>query len=186
MSLNKKWATGFGIFLGVSYPFLIYFGLDILNPTTIVVILVLLALLRLFLNKNKTALGSVIIVGSVALVVLLLSYDGLLAVKAYPVAVSLGLAFGFIWSLFYPPSAIERIARLTEPNLNAHGVGYTRKVTICWIMFFVVNAVISSYTALYTDLATWTLYNGFISYVLMGLLFSIEFIVRYFVKRRHA
>jgi uncharacterized membrane protein len=40
------------------------------------------------------------------------------------------------------------------------------------------------YTALFTSMATWTLYNGLIAYLLMGLLFAGEYLVRLRVKAR--
>ena len=41
------------------------------------------------------------------------------------------------------------------------------------------------YTILSDDLALWTLYNGLIAYILMGLLMTGELIVRHFAKKRN-
>ncbi|ABK46582.1 conserved hypothetical protein [Shewanella sp. ANA-3] len=38
----------------------------------------------------------------------------------------------------------------------------------------------AAYTAAFTSLATWTLYNGLIAYVLMGLLLGGEWLYRSF------
>jgi len=86
--------------------------------------------------------------------------------------------FLFSWSLVTPPSAIERIARLREPNLVAAGVRYTRRVTIVWVIFFVANGSIALYTATLTPLCDLALYNGFIAYLLIGATFGVEFVVR--------
>jgi uncharacterized membrane protein len=56
-----------------------------------------------------------------------------------------------------------------------------RKVTMVWLYFFVVNAGISAGTAIWGSLEAWTLYNGLISYLLIGSIFTGEFAVRYFV-----
>ncbi len=79
---------------------------------------------------------------------------------------------------------IERFARFHNKNLSSNAVKYTRKVTIIWCIFFVINGLIALYTAFYASLEIWTLYNGLISYVLMGSLFVIEYIVRYFVIKK--
>ena len=86
-------------------------------------------------------------------------------------------------SLWRGMPIIERLARLKEPDLPAAGVRYTRKVTRVWCGFFVFNASVAAATALYADLATWTLYNGLVSYVLMGLLFCGEWLVRRRLRR---
>jgi uncharacterized membrane protein len=80
--------------------------------------------------------------------------------------------------LFSPPPIIERFARLQHPNLPASGIQYTRKVTLVWSLFFLINGCIALGTALWCSFAWWSLYNGFISYLLMALLMGIEYIVR--------
>ncbi len=102
----------------------------------------------------------------------------------YPVMMSFGVAAFFGGSLLFPPPLIERIARLSEPNLGPKGVAYTRKVTMAWFIFSLLNAMISLTTALYGNLELWTLYNGFISYLLMGSLFLSEYGFRQYYKRR--
>ncbi|HLN22604.1 MAG TPA: hypothetical protein VK558_01320, partial [Patescibacteria group bacterium] len=106
-----------------------------------------------------------------------------LAVKAYPVAVSLAVAGVFGLSLVYPPTVVERLARLSEPDLPPQGVAYTRKVTLVWVLFLLANAGVSTATALWGSLAQWTLWNGLLSYVAMGTLFAAEFMIRRRVRR---
>ena len=90
----------------------------------------------------------------------------------------------FGYSLFHPPSVVERLARLQEPDLPPSGVAYTRQVTKVWCVFFVLNGVAAAFTALYCSDAVWALYNGLIAYVLMGCLMGIEWCVRQQVRRR--
>ncbi|WP_420136157.1 hypothetical protein [Serratia liquefaciens] len=102
----------------------------------------------------------------------------------YPVLVNAILLLLFAYSLFAPPTVVERLARITEPQLDAAGIAYTRRVTQVWCGFFIVNGAIALATCLSGDITLWTLYNGGISYLLMGALMGIEWIVR---KRiRHA
>ena len=61
---------------------------------------------------------------------------------------------------------------------------YLRKVTIAWLTFFLINAAISALTAISGSLKLWTLYNGFISYLLIGVMFAAEFLIRQGVHQR--
>ena len=77
---------------------------------------------------------------------------------------------------------IERFARIQEPDLDHEGVIYTRKVTIAWCLFFLSNGLIALYTVFYSSIEIWTLYNGFVSYILMGLFFAVEYLIRLKVR----
>ena len=61
------------------------------------------------------------------------------AVFYYPVLVNAILLAVFAASLWRPPTVIERIARLREPDLPPAAVVYTRRVTIVWSVFFALN-----------------------------------------------
>lgn len=102
----------------------------------------------------------------------------------YPVAVSLILLTLFASTLRHPPSIIERIARLTDPNLPPAAIAYTEKVTRAWCAFFIFNTLAALATCLHGDLQLWTLYNGAISYILMGALISTEWLTRRRLQRR--
>ncbi|CBL46067.1 Hypothetical protein HDN1F_24840 [gamma proteobacterium HdN1] len=101
-----------------------------------------------------------------------------LAILCYPVLVSAAFAALFSWSLLYPPSMIERFARLQDPQLPHEAIAYTRTVTWVWLGFFIANGSISASIAAWGTMEQWTLYNGMISYCLMGILFSIEWLIR--------
>jgi uncharacterized membrane protein len=107
-----------------------------------------------------------------------------LAMRSYPVLMNAAMLMIFACSLLRPPTVIERLARLVEPELPDSGVRYTRTVTWVWCWFFVLNGAVAMWTVLYASLEVWALYNGFIAYILMGLLFAGEFAVRRIVKSR--
>lgn len=170
------------------YPFAVYYGLQYFPPRFLALILLALLFLRLVLLKNNLAkmpwVVPATLLGSLALVFSLFTQSNI-GFKLYPLLVNCSLFLVFSYSLFKPPSVIETFARLKEKNLNKQGIKYTEKVTLIWCVFFVVNGCISLYTALYSELEFWMLYNGFISYVLMGCLFAGEFLVRLKVKKHH-
>jgi uncharacterized membrane protein len=88
----------------------------------------------------------------------------------------------FAETLWNPPSMIERFARVLEPALDANGVAYTRVVTWIWLGYFTLNAGIALWTAMAGSPAQWAIYNGAICYVLAGLLFAGEWLVRQRVR----
>jgi uncharacterized membrane protein len=108
-----------------------------------------------------------------------------LPLKLYPMLANLAFGALFAWSLAHPPSAIERIARLSRPGLTPAGAAYTRKVTWVWVGFFVVNGLLAAATALWASDAAWALYNGLVAYGAMGALFAGEWLVRQRVMASH-
>ena len=123
-----------------------------------------------------------------AAAVLLVALGGLghaeLGMRAYPVAVNAVMLAIFLSSLWRGVPVIERLARLREPELPAAGIRYTRNVTWAWCGFFILNGAIASWTALYASLATWTLYNGAISYGLIAVMFTGEWLIRHQLRSR--
>ena len=190
MSLSQKknkTLTVITFFIGISYPFIVYFGLWVSPPKFIAFCLIALLLFRLIWGKivKKNNVELFVFAGAVVLILALLPVNEMLAIKIYPLTISFGLAVVFSYSIFRPPTIIERIARRMAPNLNERGVRYTRQVTKAWVVFFIVNGFISAWTALFENIDVWLLYNGFISYIIMGLFFSLEFLIRQTVKKYH-
>ncbi len=170
------------VVLTVLYPLGVYLAMGHVAPQWLAVLLVALAVLRAVVTRQR--FWWVVASGAALLAVAAWWREDALAVKLYPVLVNAVLLVVFAVSLRHPPSVVERLARLSEPDLPLSGVRYTRKVTMVWCMFFVGNGVAAAYTATFSSDAIWTLYNGLIAYVLMGCLMGIEWCVRQWVKRR--
>lgn len=96
----------------------------------------------------------------------------------YPVLINLAMLALFGGSLFSSQSLIERLARLQDPNLPPQAISYTRKVTLVWCGFFVLNITICTAFILIEQYHWWALYSGMISYGLMGMLFLFEWLLR--------
>ena len=176
----------FGI-LTIAYPFLVYFGLNRVPVRVLAGGIFVLALLRLVLlapgrvKINGQAMFPAVMLAGIGLVVYLRQDAGWLLY--YPVAVNATMLVLFGLSYLSPPTIIERFAALKEPELNAVAIAYCRKVTLVWCVFFVINGSLATMTAWWANMDVWTLYNGLISYLLMGLLFGVEWIVRQRVRR---
>jgi len=171
----------------ISYPFLIYFGAERV-PGFLLLSALFLAIIFRCLTLPQGPFRNQIIVQSgsaIALVAIVALANVDLGLFAYPIVINLLLAVTFGWSLLRPPTIIERLARIGEPNLPPSGQRYTRNVTLVWLIFFLFNAITSLVTAVIGDLEVWWLYNGFIAYFLMGFIFAVELIVRQkFTSRR--
>jgi uncharacterized membrane protein len=170
--------------IGVAYPFLVYFGLRILPPGFVAIGLFTLIALRLAFGRRQSGLNTLSYLVAGILVLLLATRSPMVGLKAYPVLMSLTFAAVFAYSLVWPPTVVERIARLTHPDLPLEVNSYLRKVTIAWLLFFLVNATISTATATSGSLKLWTLYNGLIAYLAMGVMFAAEFLIRQVVRQR--
>ena len=170
--------------VGVAYPFIVWLALGHVGPRWIALGLAGLALARAAVTRERFWFAVSAAVGLLALAGFW--SDGWLPLKLYPVLLNLAFLGVFAASLRRGPSAIERLARLREPDLPPAGVAYTRRVTQVWCVFFGANALVSAATALWADAAGWALYNGFIAYVAMGVLLAGEWLVRRRVRARSA
>lgn len=164
------------------YPLLIYRGISHFEPRWLALLLLTLALARALATKEKIWL--IAAAGAAVLAGISLFSNQIMPLKLYPVLVNAVLCAAFGLTLIFPPSAIERLARLREPQLPPDGVRYTRRVTQIWCAFFVLNGSIALITVFCED-AVWALYNGFIAYLLMGTLFLGEWLIRRRVKAAH-
>ena len=167
------------------YPVVVYSFRATLPPLLFVALALLLVGLRLAtLSREAAALWRAPLIGTAIFLGLVATLDGLLAAKLYPVALSLGAALAFGQSLRRPPSLVERIARIRQPDLPPQGQLYCRKVTIVWTVWLTANAAIAALLATSDSDAAWALWTGMISYLVMGVLFGGEMLVRRCVRQR--
>lgn len=171
------------VFLIIAYPFLVYWGINHLSLKLIGWIFLAVIIFRSLILKDRFKQWVPAIVGILLTTVLLNIFNDPLYLKLNPVIISMSVFCAFSYTLVKPPSMIETFARLQDKNLPEKAIPYCRKVTIIWCIFLLTNSAAALYTALYTDMKTWTLYNGFISYILMGCLFTGEFLYRILILK---
>jgi len=169
------------------YPFLVYFGLNYFTLSQIAIVLFAVFASRIvFLRKNQFAKNwpvlLTVVIGA-ALAGLSWLYGNADYLLWYPVGLNAALFVVFSASILFPPTVIEYMARLTNKNLPENAVRYTRKVTVVWAIFFVINASIAAWTTMHGDMKLWTLYNGLVAYLAIGLIFAIEYLVRRHVRK---
>lgn len=182
----KTIGSGILLALSLAYPFIVYFLGNELQTSHIVFGLISLFFLRSAFQYRQQGVSQIFMALVLAAIMVGLFFvDDQLAIYAYPVLMSLSFACVLGWTLIYPPSLIERFARILEPDLDSRGIAYTRKVTVVWLGFSLLNASLSIATVILNDVKIWLLYNGLISYVLIGLLMGCEFLFRGYYKAKN-
>lgn len=186
------WDVALGVvsvILTAAYPFAVYFfnsrGLAAL---ALGFLCVLLGMKTVIARKEKRKQTAALFFLSLLLLVLHLIFGGDVFVKAYPIAVNALLLFVFGTTLFWgEKSIIERIASLTVPPKDRTRAfkKYCRNVTAAWCVFFIFNGMVSAYTASACSDECWMIYNGAISYVLIGLMFACEYACRLLAQKRN-
>lgn len=174
----------------LAYPAAVYFGLSHLSTRGVgllVLVLLLPGLIRTLARRPKELLATIGIPLTVAgLMLLALVSDDVRFVLAYPALVNAVLLLQF--GLTLRPggrSMVERFARLQVDYLSEQEIAYCRIVTAAWSGFFVLNGGACALFAVFGSRAAWALYTGLLSYLILGLLFAVEFTVRKYLFRRY-
>lgn len=169
--------------LWLAYPLLVFIGLQFIAPRYLALLIALTLLLRwrkalpaVLQRFSWLQKGAGLLLLGWLLMTSINNDEALL--RSYPAIINLGMLVLFGLSLQTPPSMVEIFARMQQPQLPVAAIAYTRQVTRIWCLFFLINGGIAFYTAFYTSRELWALYNGIIAYLLMGLLFAGEWLVR--------
>lgn len=182
--LNKILNLFLGI-LGALYPVVFWLGYGREIALWLSVAWFLKMLLE-FKNRQDTWKISVFWTCLFALISFGDSYE--ILSMLYPTLVNLGLCLLFAWSM-RSESIITRFAQLEQslkklPPLNKSEINYTRFLNKTWIGVFVWNAIFCAFLALADYKGLWALYSGVGGYVLAGVVFFGERILRNKLKGR--
>lgn len=179
--------------LVLTYPLAVYYGLTHFSVRRVAPLLLIAFLMTTLLRiagfrKDrvlvKRSLGMLF---AIAFLLVLAAVSGRRGfVLALPVAINLILLWGFAGSLRSNVSLVQRFAMMLRPELSAEEHRYCRRVTVVWSVFFVVNGSIAFVLSIWGTFFAWTLYNGFIAYLLIGALAGGEFVYRKYRFRRYS
>lgn len=179
------WRASARIALVLGYPILIYCALLWFEPRVIAAALIVALLLRrprltLAFVSGFSWISHAVIGAAIALAVAATIANDEMLLRLYPAGISIALLAVFALSLRTPPTVIERLAQLGRgvAELPPDAVRYTRLVTEIWCAFFALNAAIAVWSAVAASREVWALYNGFVAYLLMCVLFFGERVVR--------
>jgi len=172
------------------YPVLVYYSLVIREVplrhfSLIVVVFALFAFIIVTSQKKSVGYNFLIlfIVG-----ILCLFLNSHIILKFYPLLMNLVLLGAFGMTLFSPPNMIFRFATMQDKKIKG-SLGeksvevYCRTVTKAWCGFFIFNGSIAAFTIFHGSDLVWSVYNGGISYILIGIFFTGELIIRKMVQK---
>jgi uncharacterized membrane protein len=101
--------------------------------------------------------------------------------KIYPALADAVYLTIFLTSYFIPPTLIEDFVNLIDKNVkinidNAQLQSFCKKSTIAWCVFFFFDAVMAVVTTMFASDLVWGIYNSGITYVLMGIIFVVQYV----------
>ena len=117
-------------------------------------------------------------------IVFLFYIKRIVLLKFYPPICNAFIFLMFFGSLFCRETIIQKFARACGDKLEQPAFIYTRNLTYVWCVFLFFNLAVSIWTIFQSD-EIWMLYNGCISYFLVGSLFMVEYIVRIICRKRN-
>jgi uncharacterized membrane protein/3-hydroxymyristoyl/3-hydroxydecanoyl-(acyl carrier protein) dehydratase len=112
-----------------------------------------------------------------------------LILKFYPVLMNVLFLIFFGVTCCTPPNMIFRFATMQDKSIKGSLAekrveAYCRKVTIAWCGFFIFNGSVAALTVFSGSDALWSVYNGGISYILIGVFFMGELVIRKMVQKK--
>jgi uncharacterized membrane protein len=178
---QDRLSQGLTFLFTLAYPLLVAGSLAFLGARWAALVLLGLHLavrLRTLRRDLERARGLLALGGSVAVLLALAAVlDDPRFLLAYPTLVNAALLANFAWSLRGVPIA-ERFARMEAADLTFPQIRYCRNVTLIWCGFFVLNGAVATALAVRAPRAVWAIYTGLLSYLLVGLLFATEYVIR--------
>ena len=168
----------------VSYPFLVYFGIQFLPPSFFGLVLIVLLAMRLgvLLPDERRVFVPMLLVFLVYAAATAIS-DNAKMLLFYPALVNFSMCIVFLNSLRGDESLLLRIVRARGVEINEYVPRYLYRLTALWAGFFVINGLVSIWT-ISLSLQAWTLYNGLISYMVVAVLAGGELLFRRHFKKR--
>jgi uncharacterized membrane protein len=163
----------------------IYTGHEIWAADYLGALLALPVLVNIVQRKRPSLCNGVLALCSIVVLVWA-EYLAATALKIYPL-----LMFSTLFILFASSLAVgrtpvaNRFAILMSDNVPEAVIRYGRHATIAWSIFFFIMLAVSLYLSLFASLATWSWFTNVFSYLLLVLMFVIEFSVRKRVLREH-
>lgn len=167
----------FGIFI-VAYPFVVFYALQQNIAVKFIGLVLLIAVLFSFIrNKNKYMLTL-----GLTLCFCVIFFNQEIFLKLYPVLMNACVCGIFALSLRKTPVITQIAQKMCKKPLEKHQLIYTKHATQAWAIFMFINTIISFIT-IFLSTKIWTVYNGFISYILIGIMMLCEYTIRKRINR---
>jgi uncharacterized membrane protein len=169
------------LFIAAS-PFVLYWTLTNHDVAVAAITLIAWALVRtipILLSAQQAQRRAALQLPAIALVFALLGWllDDGTWLLILPSATQATFGLTFLRSLKGTP-LIEHFARMVKTDLSAGEQAHCRRWTKVWGVYLIVLAALGLVLAGVGSLRLWTIYVGILSYVLVVVLFAIEYVVR--------
>lgn len=177
-----------GLFLFAS-PWVLYWTLsrgDVQVASLTLIGWVILRTIPIVLAAKREHVRAALTLPAIGLVFALLGWllDNGVWLMVLPAATQASFGVAFLRSLTTTPM-IENFARMVKPELSDAELAHCRAWTRIWGIYLIVVAVFGLVLAACASLAVWTLYVGVLTYVLVGLLFAVEYVTRKYKFREY-
>ncbi len=139
-------------------------------------------LLMNFIKRFAFVFSTLFTLGIIAL----FCFTGLRELKLYPVVMNFCIFCVFFSSLFDKETIIQKFARMSEGGGELHPKikTYTKNLTYIWCVYLFFQFLFSFATLFMSD-RVWVIFNGCVSYILLGTFFAIEYVFRIRFKKKH-
>jgi uncharacterized membrane protein len=193
--LKRRMKYLFGVLI-VLYPVLVFSALVIFKLSIRYLSIFIIALaVAYFLVHRHNYRGKHTIVVFISPVVLCcigiicLITKSSLTLKIYPALADLIYLVIMGTSILIPPPVVFYFLNMFDKKLKEHinpefFEQYCRKAAIIWCVFFVFDGAVSLVTVFWGSDIIWGIYNGGITYVLMGLIFVGEYFILKMVEKK--
>jgi len=116
--------------------------------------------------------------------------DSPIIIKLYPALASLAYLTIMVTSFFFPPPLAYYFVDIFDKSIKTKIPkeifdNFCHRATVIWCVFFVIDGIIASITAYLGSDFVWGIYNGGITYCVMGLIFVGEFIVLKTIEKKY-
>jgi uncharacterized membrane protein len=179
-------SSAFILVMMLVYPLLVYQHIEDVSPRWFAGVLFIVLVLRFIFFSNVKKITDWLMLGVVfAFCLIVMVFESKLLLKFYPVLMNFGMGLIFIVSLTGKQSLIEKFVKATGKTPPPEARSYLRTLSLLWGGLLIFNGAVSAYTAWYTSLYIWAIYNGMLSYVLIASFAAGEWIYRGHYKKKH-
>jgi uncharacterized membrane protein len=184
-SAFAPWLRMAAYVLVIAYPFAVYLLLDRAGAGVLGAALIVILFIR---NPSVLSAQRWLVLPALLILLAFLGFGPIESetlLRLYPVGISAVLFCTFGATVLWPPTIAERMASASGVAMTAAIRRYTRNVTLIWCLFFICNGLAALYIGLTGSMDVWVLYNGVLSYILMGCLFAGDYLVRLRYLKKH-
>jgi len=116
--------------------------------------------------------------------------DSPVFIKLYPALTSIAYLTIMITSFIFPPPLAYYFIDIFDKSIKTKIPkeifdNFCFRASIVWCVFFFVDAIIAVITVYFSSELCWGIYNGGVTYCIMGLIFVGEFIVLKIIEKKY-